>query len=294
MSSTESTAMDGAAETGTVDAPAAAPRADPVVCELDDLSRVYFGKSGQPVLALNGISTSVRQGEVLAVIGPSGCGKSTLLRVLAGLDRDYEGAVRWHDRGVAGRESRRLASATVFQADSLFPWRTVGGNVELPLKPLGCDAAERRERSDKYLTMTGLHDFRDAYPHELSGGMKQRAALARALAAEPLLLLLDEPFAALDAQSRLIMQQELLTLFAQTSTTVLYVTHDIEEAVTLADRVLVMTARPGRIRHVQDIDIPRDAPVMSIRATAEFRRLTEDLWSILAAEVGETLTGQTR
>ncbi|MBO0891569.1 MAG: ABC transporter ATP-binding protein [Acidothermales bacterium] len=264
------------------------------MCDVDGLSKVYFGKSGEPVLALNGISATIQQGEVLAVIGPSGCGKSTLLRVLAGLDRDYEGAVHWHDRGASGKRNRRLASATVFQSESLFPWQTVGGNVELPLKPLGCSAAERRQRSDKYLTMVGLRDFRSAYPHELSGGMKQRAALARALAADPLLLLLDEPFAALDAQSRLIMQQELLTLFAQTSTTVLYVTHDIEEAVTLADRVVVMTARPGRIRHVQRIDIPRDAPVMSVRATAEFRRLTEELWTILAAEVGDTLASQTR
>ncbi|WFE34613.1 ABC transporter ATP-binding protein [Micromonospora sp. WMMD975] len=282
--------------TGTPGTPDTAPAetdGDRTVCELDDLSRVYFGKSGQPVVAIGGMSFQIKEGEVLSVIGPSGCGKSSLLRILAGLDRDYEGTLRWQ-RQVNDSGRHRLASATVFQSDSLFPWLTVRRNVELPLKPLGCGAAERRERSQRYLELTGLRDFVDAYPHELSGGMRQRAALARALAAEPLLLLLDEPFAALDAQTRLIMQQELLNVFAKSPTTVLYVTHDIEEAVTLGDRVMVMTARPGRIRHLQEIDVPRHDEVMSTRSTEEFRTVTEQLWTILAEEVGDTLTTQRR
>ncbi|MGH3663466.1 MAG: ABC transporter ATP-binding protein [Micromonosporaceae bacterium] len=281
--------------TGADSSPSAAPQQakDRAVCEVADLSRVFFSKSGQPVVALGGISLTVRQGEVLSVIGPSGCGKSSLLRILAGLDAEHEGTVRWHDHE-SDAARRRLASATVFQSDSLFPWLTVRKNVELALKPLGCGAAQRRERSEKYLTMTGLRDFATSYPHELSGGMRQRAALARALAAEPLLLLLDEPFAALDAQTRLIMQQELLSLFQQTPTTVLYVTHDIEEAVTLGNRVLVMTARPGRIRHLREIDVPRHDEVMSTRSTEQFRTVAEQLWTILAEEVGDTLTTQRR
>lgn len=269
------------------------PKTAPV-CDVREVSKVYFGKAGDAVVALQHISLTISPGEVLAVIGPSGCGKSSLLRILAGLDRDYDGDVTWGNAMPAQGGPRRPASATVFQSDSLFPWLTVEKNAELPLKPLGLDEKTRKERVEKHLTLTGLWDFRGSYPHELSGGMRQRAAMARALAMDPLVLLLDEPLAALDAQTRIIMQQELLGLFSSSKPAVLYVTHDIEEAVTLGDWVLVMSARPGRIRHLEDIDIERHSDVMATRNTSGFRETTEKLWAILAQEVGETLSGQTR
>ncbi|MCW2902619.1 MAG: transporter ATP-binding protein, partial [Streptosporangiaceae bacterium] len=217
---------------------------------------------------------------------PSGCGKSTLLRILAGLDKDYQGTIGWQ-KGATGRP----VSATVFQQDSLFPWLTVGRNVDAALQALGLPRSVRAERTQHYLELTGLGDFRGSYPHELSGGMRQRACFARALATEPLVLLLDEPFAALDAQTRIIMQQELGAILERVSPTVLYVTHDLEEALTVGDRVALMSARPGRISYVLDIDhgaTPR-GDVMAIRARSDFRQQVGDLWQRLASEVGQTL-----
>lgn len=265
------------------------------VCDVRQVSKVYFSRAGDVVVALQHISLTISAGEVLAVIGPSGCGKSSLLRILAGLDREFEGDVTWGGNAMSAQESpHRPASAVVFQSDSLLPWLTVEKNVELPLKPLGLDKETRKERVKKQLTVTGLWGFRGSYPHELSGGMRQRAAMARALAMDPFVLLLDEPLAALDAQTRIIMQQELLDLFSSTKPAVLYVTHDIEEAVTLSDRVIVMSARPGRITHVEDVDVERHSDVMATRNTSGFRNTAEKLWAILAQEVGETLSGLTR
>lgn len=264
------------------------------VCDVQNVSKVYMKKGGEPVVALQQVSLAIHPGEVVAVIGPSGCGKSTLLKILAGLDKEYAGHVAWEPRAGSSDDLKRPASATVFQSDSLFPWLSVRDNVELPLKPLGLSREEREHRSQKNLTLSGLWDFRDSYPYELSGGMRQRAAMARALATNSLLLLLDEPFAALDAQTRLIMQQELLDLFAKSRPAVMYVTHDIEEAVTLGHRVVVLSARPGRIHHIEPIEIERHDDVMSTRSTAEFRVKAEDLWHMLAAQVGDSLTGQKR
>jgi NitT/TauT family transport system ATP-binding protein len=257
-----------------------------VACSVDDVSKVYFTKTGNSVVAVQHATFEIKKGEIVAVIGPSGCGKSTLLRILAGLDTEFAGTVTWSE------SNGRPPSATVFQQDSLFPWMTIAQNVALPMKPLGLSAAEKKERVEKYLTLTGLWDFADSYPHELSGGMRQRAAMARALSLDPVLLLLDEPFAALDAQTRIIMQQELLNLFELSPPAVMYVTHDIEEAVTLGHRVIVMSSRPGRIHHIEQIEIDRKPDVMARRNTAAFRETTEKLWSMLASQVGESLSAQ--
>jgi NitT/TauT family transport system ATP-binding protein len=262
------------------------------VADVRHLTKVYFSTSSDPVLALSDVSIELRRREVLAVIGPSGCGKSTLLRILAGLDREFEGTIDWKDSSKG-----RPASATVFQQDSLFPWLTVEGNIHAALRALGLPKSVRNERAEQYLELTGLGDFMRAYPHQLSGGMRQRACFARALATEPLVLLLDEPFAALDAQTRVIMQEELGAILERVAPTVLYVTHDLEEALTLGDRVALMSARPGRISFLLDVDhgSTSRSDIMGIRARKDFRDQVSDLWHRLASEVGQTLrsTGDT-
>lgn len=266
----------------------ASPQAEtPCVADVRHLTKVYFSRTGTPVLALSDVSLDLRAGEVLALIGPSGCGKSTLLRILAGLDTGYRGEIVW-DRGTSGD---RPVSATVFQQESLFPWLTVERNLHVALQALGCSKAVRDERTRSYLELAGLGSFLNAYPHELSGGMRQRACVVRALATEPLVLLLDEPFVALDAQTRVIMQQELGALLERVNATVLYVTHDLEEALTLGDRVALMGSRPGRIKFIMDVDrrgATRD-DVMGIRSRPEFAEQVRDLWDRLAVEVGGNL-----
>ena len=255
---------------------------------LENVSRSFLTTNGAIVQALAGVSVSVNQGEVLAFIGPSGCGKSSILRILAGLDEEYEGSVAWNSAGdEAGRT--RLLSATVFQSDSTLPWITVENNVRLGLRGLKLDRATADERVNRYLALVGLADFMKAYPHELSGGMRQRVAIARALATEPFLLLMDEPLSALDAQTRLIMQQELLAIWREAHSTVVYVTHDINEAITLADRIAVLHARPGRIKEIKCVPFPRERDVLDIRRMKEFGEMEVDLWRMVAEEVGEKL-----
>jgi ABC-type nitrate/sulfonate/bicarbonate transport system ATPase subunit len=223
------------------------------------------------------------------VLGPSGCGKSSLLRILAGLDTDYTGEIAWTLAGGGDAIGQRLRSATVFQADSTFPWMNVESNLLIGLSGLRIDAAEGQRRAAHYLGLVGLSGFRTAFPHELSGGMRQRVAIARALATEPLLLLMDEPLAALDAQTRLVMQHELLRIWRETRSTVIYITHDIAEALTLADRVVVMTARPGRIKAVKTLPFGRDRDVMGVRGRPEFAALEREIWRLVADEVGLSL-----
>jgi ABC-type nitrate/sulfonate/bicarbonate transport system ATPase subunit len=269
------------------DSPPAANAAVPAL-HLEDVSRSFLTTNGTVVQALAGVSVSVNQGEVLAFIGPSGCGKSSILRILAGLDEEYEGRVAWNSAGdEAGRT--RLLSATVFQTDSTLPWITVENNVRLGLRGLKLNRATTDERVHHYLALVGLTDFMKAYPHELSGGMRQRVAIARALATEPLLLLMDEPLSALDAQTRLIMQQELLAIWHETHSTVVYVTHDINEAITLADRIAVLHARPGRIKEIKRVPFPHKRDVLDIRRNKEFGEMEVDLWRMVAEEVGEKL-----
>ena len=258
---------------------------------LADLRKVFLTKAGKVVEAIRGVSLDVQEGEVIAVLGPSGCGKSSLLRILAGLDTHYGGQIDWALSDDEERKHRQLRSATVFQGDSTLPWMTVEKNVLVGMSGLGLPAAEARERAARYLALVGLSDFASGYPHELSGGMRQRVAIARALATEPLLLLMDEPLAALDAQTRLVMQQELLRIWAETRSTVVYVTHDISEALCLADRVLVMTARPGEIKALIELPFQNENDALEIRKRKEFGELEVMLWRMVAQEVGQSLNG---
>jgi NitT/TauT family transport system ATP-binding protein len=251
------------------------------------LTKVFLGRSGAAVHALQDVDLDVNRGEVVAIIGPSGCGKTTLLRVLAGLDAAYEGEVVWNLAD--GADRGRLTSATVFQSDSTLPWLTVDRNVRIGLSRLRLDRREADTRVREVLRMVGLQDFPRAYPHELSGGMRQRVAIARALATRPHLLLMDEPLAALDAQTRIVMQQELIKIWQETNSTVVYVTHDIEEAVTVADRVVVLSARPGRVRLVRETSTTNTS-VTDLRRERAFGDLVVELWDTIAGEVGISLS----
>jgi ABC-type nitrate/sulfonate/bicarbonate transport system ATPase subunit len=257
-----------------------------VLC-LRQVSRVHLTRNGNAVEALSDLSLDVHAGEVIAVVGPSGCGKSTLLRILAGLDTHYAGQIDW----ALPEDGARLRSATVFQSDSTLPWMDVDKNMRVGLSGLRLAKEEADHRIARYLSLVGLAGFRHAYPHELSGGMRQRVAIARALATEPALLLMDEPLAALDSQTRLVIQQELLRIWGQTRSTVIYITHDIGEAVSLADRVVVMTARPGRIKRVLDIPFGSERDVIGLRRHPEFGVLEAEIWGLVAEEVGQSLGG---
>jgi ABC-type nitrate/sulfonate/bicarbonate transport system ATPase subunit len=253
------------------------------------LRKVFISRRNAVVEAIAGVSLDVGKGEVVAILGPSGCGKSSMLRILAGLDDDYEGQIDW-SLAHSGPLSDRLLGATVFQGDSTMPWMTVEKNLRIGLSGLKLSAAVIEERVSQNLALVGLSAFRRAYPHELSGGMRQRVSIARALATDPLLLLMDEPLAALDAQTRIVMQQELINIWQRTNSTVVYVTHDIAEAVTLADTVVVMTSRPGRIKAVRSVPFGRDRDAIAMRREPAFRELEAELWTMVTEEVGDSLT----
>jgi NitT/TauT family transport system ATP-binding protein len=263
----------------------------PAALTVRNLRRVFLTRKGVSVEALSDVSLTVRQGEVIAVLGPSGCGKSSLLRILAGLDTEYSGNIEWSLKDANVSSDHRLHSATVFQADSTFPWMNVEKNVVIGLSGLNLARDDVNRRVARYVGLVGLTKFLKAFPHELSGGMRQRVAIARALATEPLLLLMDEPLSALDAQTRFIMQKELLQIWQQANSTVIYITHDIGEALTLADRIVVMTARPGRIKMIQNVPFGRDRDVIQLRAEPEFGKLESELWQLVADEVGSSLEG---
>ncbi|MGV9639023.1 ABC transporter ATP-binding protein [Nocardia rhamnosiphila] len=207
-----------------------------------------------PVRALDGIDLTIGEGEFVVLLGPSGCGKSTLLDILSGLQDTTEGEVLFEGEPVAGTNSR---IGVVFQDASLYPWRTVARNVELGLEFRGVPRAERRAAAAEYLTQVGLAGFGRKYPHQLSGGMRQRAGIARTLATEPAVLLMDEPFGAVDHLTRIQLQRDLLALWESRRRTVVFVTHDVGEAVYLADRVILLSPRPGRVYREFSIDVPR-------------------------------------
>jgi sulfonate transport system ATP-binding protein len=227
------------------------------VLEIADV-RKYFSTPQGRFAALDGVSFEVREGEFVSVVGPSGCGKSTLLNIVAGLVAPDEGQVRLRGE-VVQSVSRRMGYT--FQSSTLLPWRTVRHNVGLGLELRGALAAERAATVERLLAQVGLEEFGDVYPHQLSGGMAKRAEIARVLAIDPEILLMDEPFGALDAQTKIVMQNHLLHLLQNLKKTVLFITHDLEEALILSDRVITMRARPGRIRgeHLIDLERPRDA-----------------------------------
>jgi NitT/TauT family transport system ATP-binding protein len=244
-----------------------------------DHLRKEYGSGPQRVVALDGIDLAISPGEFVCIVGPSGCGKSTLLRILAGLDRATGGRLDIDATGWA------VANAMVFQDSGLFPWMNVEKNVGFGLMTRGVDPVEAAARVEAALRLVGLTRFRRHYPHQLSGGMRQRGAIARAFVTDPGVLLMDEPFAALDAQNRVILQAELVRLWEQTGKTVVYITHSIDEALLLGDRTVVMTAQPGRIKRMIDIPFPHPRAVMTLSTSPEFNALKLAIWRILEEEV---------
>ncbi len=241
--------------------------------EVRQLSKVFFEQNDprKPgLVALYDISLSVRKNEFVSLLGPSGCGKTTLIRIVAGLLPADRGEVFVNGREVTAPGRERCM---VFQQFGLLPWRTVLSNVEFGLEIEGTPKEERREISEKYLELVGLKGFENYYPHQISGGMQQRVGIARALSKKPDILLMDEPFGAVDAQTREQLQEELLKIWAQTDTTVVFVTHSIDEAVYLSDRVVVMQARPGRIKEEVAVDLPRPRWEGDVKADPRFAQL---------------------
>lgn len=241
------------------------------------VSKVFHSAEGEPIPAVGELSLSVGEQEIICLTGPSGCGKSTLLTLAAGLDVPTSGAVLFGGEQVRGTDAAR---GLIFQSYALFPWMSARKNVEYGLKLRGVAKRERRERALQQLRMVGLGDFADALPKQLSGGMKQRVAIARAYAVEPQLLLMDEPFGALDAQTRAGLQHDLIHSWVQQSRTILFVTHDIEEALMLGHRIVVLTERPGRIRTTVTIDEPQPRTT-KFRLSEEFVRRRQDLWQLV-------------
>jgi NitT/TauT family transport system ATP-binding protein len=231
------------------------------IIAIDGLNKIYQSGAG-PVTALQNVNLRIAAGEFISLIGPSGCGKSTLMRLIGDLTQPTTGSIQI--KGKTPQQARLDRDyGIVFQAPVLYDWRTVQRNVELPLEVIGVAAAERTKRATEMLQMVGLWDFLKAYPWQLSGGMQQRVSIARAMVFSPSILLMDEPFGALDEITRERMQQELLTTWARTNATVIFVTHSIPEAVFLSDRVVVMSPRPGRIESVITIDLPRPRDVVT-------------------------------
>jgi NitT/TauT family transport system ATP-binding protein len=249
--------------------------------EIENVSRVFAGtRGGPPVQALTPTSLSVAPNDFITILGPSGCGKSTLLRIVAGLDTPSSGQVRLNGKPVTAPGADR---GMVFQSYTLFPWLTVAQNIGFGLNEKGLNAAARDEIVAAYIAKVGLTGFEHHWPKQLSGGMQQRTAIARALANDPEILLLDEPFGALDNQTRALMQELLLGIWSQDKKTVLFVTHDIEEAIFIASRVVVMSARPGRIKAQVKVDLPYPRHY-TLKTTPEFTRLKAQLTEEIRAE----------
>jgi NitT/TauT family transport system ATP-binding protein len=249
---------------------------------------VTFESRGESIAALDRISLEVAAGEFLCIVGPSGSGKSTLLRVLAGLLKQSAGRVH-----IAAERPGMPLTAMVFQEHALLPWRTVLANVTFGLENRGVERATREARAREMLELVGLTPFARHYPHQLSGGMKQRVGIARALANDPEVLLMDEPLAALDAQTRTLMQEELLRIWAALGKTVIYVTHSLEEALLLGDRIVLLTARPGRVSQIFPVDLGRPRG-LEIRAAHAYGVLLEKIWSQLREEVLRAMAQERR
>lgn len=273
----------------------AMPAAPKPKLHLKNVSKEFVAKrTGQKTLAVSDFSLQVRAGEFLCVVGPSGCGKSTVLNMIAGLDHPTGGSILMDGQPVTAPGAER---GVMFQDYALFPWKSVRDNVGFGLKHgtpgEGLSPAERRERVDHFVEMVGLKAAAGKYPHQLSGGMRQRVALARLLANGPDVLLMDEPLGALDAQTRMVLQVELLRIWGETAEqgqrkTVVFITHGIDEAVFLADRVVVMSSHPGRVNAVIDIDIPRPR-TEHIRSERRFGQLTDEIWSLIRDEAYQAI-----
>lgn len=253
---------------------------DPIL-HLEGVSQDFVAR-GRLVQALAPVDLEIGEGEFITIVGPSGCGKSTLLNIIVGLLRPTRGRVLFRGRPPAGVNT---SIGYVPQHDYLFPWRTLHENVEFPLEVRREAPETRRARAAELIAQVGLQGFEDHYPHELSGGMRQRANIVRTLIYEPDVILMDEPFGPLDAQTRLLLQDQLLALWERLRKTIIFITHDLVEAIALADRVLLMTARPGRVRSDTRVELPRPRDVFHIHDHAGFRELYDRLWGELEAEV---------
>lgn len=239
-------------------------------------------QTGSDFIAVDNVSLDVKEGEFVVIVGPSGCGKSTLLDLLAGLTKPTSGQILLDNKPITGPA---LDRGIVFQQYALFPWLTALGNIEFGLEAKGVPAKQRRETARHFLDLVGLSKFENRHPNELSGGMKQRVAIARSLAYNPDVLLMDEPFAALDAQTREGLQAELLKIWEKSGKTIIFITHGIDEAVYLGQRVAVMTSWPGRIKEIIDIPDALRSKDEDVRSTAEFGQLRHQIWSLLREEV---------
>jgi NitT/TauT family transport system ATP-binding protein len=246
-----------------------------------NLRKVFYPRVQDPLLALDDITFDVRDGEFCCIVGPSGCGKSTILRILAGLVKPSSGEVTIADNGEG-----KMLSAMVFQESSIFPWMTVWKNVAYGLQVRGESTATIREQTDYFVNVAGLAKFKNSFPHQLSGGMKQRVSVARAFAADPEVLLMDEPFGSLDEQNKYILQEKLLSIWLENQKTVVFITHSIDEAIKLGDVILVMTAQPGNIKEMLRVNIPReDRNVEDLRSHPEFQKLFQQIWHALRQEI---------
>jgi NitT/TauT family transport system ATP-binding protein len=263
----------------------AAPVAPPKI-RFAGVGKTFEIRSGL-VNAVDDITLDIAPGSFFVIVGPSGCGKTTLLRMTAGLELPTRGTI------TIGRErTDRPGNAMIFQGDSIFPWMTVYDNAAYGLRMRNAPAAEIDEVVGHYLSRTGLTKFAKAYPHQLSGGMKQRVSIARAFANDPDVLLMDEPFSALDEQNKTLLQEELLRIWEETKKTVLFITHSVDEAVTLGDKIMIMTAQPGRAKAIIDVPFARPRNVLELRATPAYGALVYDIWGqlkdeVLAAKAGE-------
>src|SRR5262244_3532448 len=263
---------------------AAGAQAAAGILVVDDIVKQFDTPEG-PLIAVDRVSLGVHPGEFLAVIGPSGCGKSTLFNIIGGLLDGYDGRITVAGETVSGPHA---AIGMIFQEESTFPWRTVIENVAFPLEIAGMPKAERLDKAQRFVKLVGLDGFERRYPAELSGGMRQRVSMARTLASEPKILLMDEPFAALDEQTRLLLGDKVLQIQQQLKQTTLLITHNITEAVQLSDRILVMTYRPGKLKRVIDIDLPRPR-TSEIVSSEAFGRYVAQIWNDLREEASRGL-----
>ena len=264
--------------TTTLTPGAAATSADTKI-RIRDLSKVFPTKSG-PFVALDTINLDIPVGCFFMIVGPSGCGKTTLLRILAGLESHSTGSLE-----ISAPAANRPSNSMVFQGDSLFPWMTVWENAAYGLNMRGRPRKEIKEVVGHYLARTGLSRFYESYPHQLSGGMRQRVSIARAFANDPDILLMDEPFSALDEQNKVLLQEELLKIWEESRKTVMFITHSVDEAVTLGDRIMIMTAHPGRAKVMVDVPFERPRHVLELRARPEYGELVYNIWGHLRDEV---------
>lgn len=252
-----------------------------IILAAEKLTKTFATGKREILTALKDVSFDIREGEFVCILGASGCGKSTLLNIFAGFLQPSEGIARLRDQVITSIEPR---CGMVFQSYALFPWKTVRSNIEFGLKMQKVTPSERRERAAAFIDLVKLTGFEEHYPVELSGGMQQRVSLARSLAADPEVLLMDEPFAALDAMTRQVLQEELLRIHAESRKTVLFITHSIDEALILSNRIIILSARPGRVKEVIDNDLPLPRHI-EIQLSPEYARLKKQVWSLVAEEI---------